>query len=93
MFVPEKPFTAIGPIYFEYGALVITFNTAKVSAFLRNRNSSLRLLDGRRLLQAATTAVQKMQGQKYEDKTLTVLCVPNVQVSTVALEACIGARA
>ncbi|GMT37419.1 hypothetical protein PFISCL1PPCAC_28716 [Pristionchus fissidentatus] len=27
----EKPFTAIGPIYFEYGSLVITFNTAKAA--------------------------------------------------------------
>uniref|UniRef100_A0A914EBL2 Diacylglycerol kinase n=1 Tax=Acrobeloides nanus TaxID=290746 RepID=A0A914EBL2_9BILA len=27
----EKPFTAIGPIYFEYGALVITFNTPKAA--------------------------------------------------------------
>uniref|UniRef100_A0A915EPV1 Diacylglycerol kinase theta n=1 Tax=Ditylenchus dipsaci TaxID=166011 RepID=A0A915EPV1_9BILA len=26
----EKPFTAIGPIYFEYGSLVITFNTPKL---------------------------------------------------------------
>lgn len=28
---PEKPFTAIGPIYFEYGSLVITFNTPKAA--------------------------------------------------------------
>uniref|UniRef100_A0A0K0EBU9 Diacylglycerol kinase n=1 Tax=Strongyloides stercoralis TaxID=6248 RepID=A0A0K0EBU9_STRER len=27
----EKPFTAIGPIYFEYGSLVITFNTPKAA--------------------------------------------------------------
>uniref|UniRef100_A0A914WG94 Diacylglycerol kinase n=1 Tax=Plectus sambesii TaxID=2011161 RepID=A0A914WG94_9BILA len=28
----EKPFTAIGPIYFEYGSLVITFNTPKAAS-------------------------------------------------------------
>uniref|UniRef100_A0A1I7SZW6 Diacylglycerol kinase n=2 Tax=Caenorhabditis tropicalis TaxID=1561998 RepID=A0A1I7SZW6_9PELO len=27
----EKPFTAIGPIYFEYGSLIITFNTPKAA--------------------------------------------------------------
>ncbi|KAK6032585.1 diacylglycerol kinase accessory domain protein [Ostertagia ostertagi] len=27
----QKPFTAIGPIYFEYGSLVITFNTPKAA--------------------------------------------------------------
>lgn len=37
----EKPFTAIGPIYFEYGSLVITFNTAKAatSAVQRLQNA------------------------------------------------------
>ncbi|VDO15582.1 unnamed protein product, partial [Brugia timori] len=36
-----KPFTAIGPIYFEYGSLVITFNTAKAatSAVQRLQNA------------------------------------------------------
>ncbi|KAH7726190.1 diacylglycerol kinasetheta [Aphelenchoides avenae] len=28
----EKPFTAIGPIYFEYGSLIITFNTPKAAS-------------------------------------------------------------
>lgn len=27
----EKPFTAIGPIYFEYGSMIITFNTPKAA--------------------------------------------------------------
>ncbi|KAL3990847.1 Diacylglycerol kinase accessory domain family protein [Acanthocheilonema viteae] len=37
----EKPFTVIGPIYFEYGSLVITFNTAKAatSAVQRLQNA------------------------------------------------------
>jgi len=29
--IKEKPFCAIGPIYFEYGSLVITFNTPKAA--------------------------------------------------------------
>lgn len=29
--ISEKPFTAIGPIYYEYGSLVITFNSPKAA--------------------------------------------------------------
>lgn len=37
----EKPFCAIGPIYFEYGSLVITFNTPKAAtaAVLKLQNA------------------------------------------------------
>ena len=28
---PERPFTSIGPIYFEYGSLVITFNSSRAA--------------------------------------------------------------
>lgn len=37
----EKPFSAIGPIYFEYGSLVITFNTPKAAtaAVLKLQNA------------------------------------------------------
>ncbi|KAF7632253.1 Diacylglycerol kinase [Meloidogyne graminicola] len=39
--VNERPFCAIGPIYFEYGSLVITFNTPKAAsaAVLRLQNA------------------------------------------------------
>jgi len=39
--INERPFCAIGPIYFEYGSLVITFNTPKAAsaAVLRLQNA------------------------------------------------------
>ena len=39
--IKEKPFCAIGPIYFEYGSLVITFNTPKAAtaAVLKLQNA------------------------------------------------------
>ena len=39
--INERAFCAIGPIYFEYGSLVITFNTPKAAsaAVLRLQNA------------------------------------------------------
>lgn len=60
----EKPFTAIGPIYFEYGSLVITFNTAKAatSAVQRLQNA---VYEDKKLIVLCLPNVQ-VSGNKFD---------------------------
>lgn len=74
--VLEKPFTAIGPIYFEYGSLIITFNTPKAATAAVQKLQN-RTYDEKKLIVLCLPNVQVIMS--FLDKTLN-LGIVNLKV-------------
>jgi diacylglycerol kinase (ATP) len=72
--IAERPFTKIGPIYYEYGKIIKLNKQIKIL----NLGSLVLTFDSPK---AASAAVLKMQGQTYEDRKLLVMCLPSIQVN------------
>jgi diacylglycerol kinase (ATP) len=72
--IAERPFTKIGPIYYEYGKIIKLNKQIQIL----NVGSLVLTFDSPK---AASAAVLKMQGQTYEDRKLLVMCLPSIQVN------------
>ena len=75
--VAEKPFTAIGPIYFEYGSLVITFNTPKAATSAVQRLQNAQYEDKVGFVHSGSGGEHLFI--LFKLKKLIVVCLPNVQ--------------